>query len=310
MSDLEQIDDFLNLTGVGDWSRERLPQDASSRHYLRLRDGSSTLIVMVSEHDASVEAFVKMSELLVRNGLSAPRVLAQNGGLLLLEDLGNMHAADHIELFPQDEEKIYVETVQAIARIQTISPTWDLPLLDAKNARTLAELFTEWCAPGLDQGALEFLEETWRALEPYPRVLSLRDLHAENIIWRPEKAGLDRIGLLDFQDSVLTHPLYDLVSLLRDARRDVKLSTIRAAKSEFLNTSHTNPDDFEKAFATISVQRALRILGIFKRLEIRDGKTKYRPFVPRIVAYLKEDLKNPHLSELAQYLEPEIKQYD
>lgn len=310
MSDKTSIDSFLAGAGVANWSQTRLPQDASARYYLRLTHKNQSAILMVAEMDTQFEAFIKIAELLSENSLSAPKILARGEGLLLLEDLGPLNAAEHLRHHPRDEAAIYMRTLEAIDQIQAISHPPKLPVIDAKTARNLAELFREWWSPTLSHAAFDALENAWRALEPCPRVISLRDLHAENIIWRPEKTGLEQVGLLDFQDAVLTHPLYDLVSLLRDARRDVQASTSAAAKRAFLATHSMSDREFERAFATISAQRALRILGIFRRLELRDGRTKYRAFVPRVVSYLRQDLEHPDLHELAELIIPEIKQYD
>lgn len=265
---------------------------------------------MVAEPDAQFQAFIDIADLLSSNGLSAPKIIARAPGLLLLEDLGKANAAEHLREHPDDEARIYLRVVEAISKIQAITPIKAIGTLDAKAARNLAELFLEWCAPSLAPTALEKLQGAWSGLEPYNPVLSLRDLHAENIIWRPEQSGIAQIGLLDFQDAVLTHPIYDLVSLLRDARRDVQPHTVHAAKEVFLSNSTMSANDFERAFATLSVQRSLRILGIFRRLDVRDRRTKYRAFEPRIVSYLREDLRHPYLAEFKEILEPEIGQYD
>ncbi len=307
MSNLDPLEEFLASAGVSDWRRTRLPQDASTRYYLRLSSADQSAILMVTEPDAQFQAFIDIADLLLNNGLSAPKIKAQAAGLLLLEDLGEANAAEHLRQHPDDEAKIYLRVVEAISKFQTIKPAKAIGTLDAKAARNLAELFQEWCAPSLTPVALEKMEDAWRGLEPYDPVLSLRDLHAENIIWRPEQSGIAQIGLLDFQDAVVTHPIYDVVSLLRDARRDVQPQTVHAAKEAFLSNSTMSVDDFERAFATISVQRSLRILGIFRRLDVRDGRTKYRAFEPRIVSYLKEDLQHPYLAELKEILEPEIR---
>lgn len=265
---------------------------------------------MLSEADAQFEDFIRIDHALREIGLAAPTILAKGDGLLLLEDLGPENAARFLETSPDEEVKIYGETARALIKLQAVLPIEGLPRLDAVAARDLCLLFREWCAPDLDPHAFTLLERAWSDLPPMREVTSLRDLHAENIVWRPQLAGTDRIGLLDFQDAVITHPLYDIVSLLRDARRDVGQEAVHAVTEIFLVETGMSKAQFDQAFAVISAQRALRILGIFARLEKRDGKTKYRAFVPRMVHYLRQDLEHKSLSDLAALIEPELVQYD
>jgi aminoglycoside/choline kinase family phosphotransferase len=168
----------------------------------------------------------------------------------------------------------------------------------------LARLVFDWYAPGTASADAEDmtarLRDTLARTAPEPTVLSLRDFHAENLLWLPDRTGPARVGLLDFQDAVVAHPAYDLVSLLNDARRDVSEETRAATVRHFLDlTGHAEPP-FAAASAALSVQRNLRILGVFARLARRDGKTGYLRFLPRVWRLLLRDLDHPALTDVRE----------
>jgi N-acetylmuramate 1-kinase len=132
------------------------------------------------------------------------------------------------------------------------------------------------------------------------RVLILRDFHAENLLWLPERVGLARVGLLDFQLGQLGQPGYDLVSLLQDARRDVSGETETAMIRRFAEARGAGPDDFAAEYAVLGAQRALRILGVFVRLALVAGKTGYLRLIPRVWGQLQRNLAHPALADLQQ----------
>jgi aminoglycoside/choline kinase family phosphotransferase len=137
-------------------------------------------------------------------------------------------------------------------------------------------------------------------------VLVLRDYHAENLIWLPEREGIARVGLLDFQDAVLGHPEYDLVSMLQDARRDVPDNIVRETCQHYLARSGADPESFETAYHLLGLQRNLRILGVFARLCIQAGKPHYVDLIPRVYAHVLHNLKHPKLHHLAKAFLPAL----
>jgi aminoglycoside/choline kinase family phosphotransferase len=131
-----------------------------------------------------------------------------------------------------------------------------------------------------------------------PRVLILRDFHAENLLWLPGREGLARVGLLDFQLGQLGQPGYDLVSLLQDARRDVAPVTEAAMMARFAAATGAVPERFAAHCAVLGVQRALRILGVFARLGLKAGKPGYLRLLPRVWGQLQRNLRHPALADL------------
>ena len=130
----------------------------------------------------------------------------------------------------------------------------------------------------------------------------LRDYHAENLIWLPGRAGHARVGMLDYQDVLIGHPAYDVVSLLEDARRDTGESLRAAMRARYLAASGADPDAFGEAASLLAAQRNLKIVGLFTRLARRDGKPRYLAHLPRVWAHLRRDLAHPSVAPLAAWV--------
>jgi aminoglycoside/choline kinase family phosphotransferase len=134
-----------------------------------------------------------------------------------------------------------------------------------------------------------------------------RDYHAENLLWLPDRDGVARVGLIDFQDCVLAHPSWDLHSLLQDARRDVS-PTLEAAALDhyFALRPGVDREAFMTDYAALAALNEARILGIFSRLVVRDGKPKYAAFMPRMWRHLARNLAHPELSAVQAWIEAYI----
>ena len=132
------------------------------------------------------------------------------------------------------------------------------------------------------------------------QTLSLRDFHAENMIWLPDRAGLHKVGLLDFQDAMIGPRGYDLASLLMDARRDVSPEVIEIILAEYANRTQQSRETVGRIYAILGAQRNLRILGIFVRLAMNMGRTRYLDFLPRVWGYVETSLSHPALDDLAK----------
>jgi hypothetical protein len=134
----------------------------------------------------------------------------------------------------------------------------------------------------------------------------LRDYHAENVMLVDGLQGVERFGLLDFQDAVAGHPAYDLASVLEDARRDVSEDIERAMINRYVAaTGHGGA--FERAYWALAAQRNTRILGVFTRLWKRDNKPGYRRFQPRMWGLLERDLAQPHLKPVSDWFDANVR---
>ena len=305
---------FIENAGWAAAQVSALAGDASNRRYLRLKaDDGTTAVVMDAPPDRGedVRPFVDIAGFLTETGLSAPRIIAQDvqHGFLLIEDLGDALFAKEMKRDPNLITPLYEAATDVLTHLHSVEP----PALPAYNSTVtvpLAALAFEWYQFGavgqVDTAAkTEFSAAFDAVIQQYDRDLSVliqRDYHAENLIWLPERTGVARVGLLDFQDAMIGHPAYDLVSVLQDARRDVDNETENSMRARFVEQNSLNRDEFQQAYAVFGAQRNLRILGVFARLCLRDQKPHYVDLIPRAWNHVQTNLRHPALHEVARIL--------
>ncbi|MDF1727438.1 MAG: phosphotransferase [Sulfitobacter sp.] len=303
---------FLQRTAWAGASRQLVAGDASNRRYDRLtRPDGSTAILMDAppEKGEDVRPFVKLAHHLRKAGLSAPEVMEKdtNAGFLIIEDLGDDLFATLMARDPNLELPLYEAATDALIHLHS-APLPDLPPCDADWMERMNLLIFDWYSPETSAENRAAFHATFRPLAESvaagPQVVILRDYHAQNLLWLPDRKGVARVGQLDFQDALLGHPAYDLVSILQDARRDVPEPIERAMIDQYLNATGSDRATFLRAYAILGAQRNLCILGIFARLCLRDGKGHYLPLIPRVWEYVQRDLSHPALQDLAALLRP------
>ncbi|MBA4802753.1 MAG: phosphotransferase [Euryhalocaulis sp.] len=266
-------------------------------------------------------AYAGLADYLEKQGLSAPHIHAADltRGLMLLEDLGDKLFARQMAQ-GADERELYHAAADALAMVHDRKPpdaveyqgeTWPLLTYDDIAAIAEADLLFDWYLPWqgakLDAEARRGWEAAWRevlAEAPGGSVLTLRDYHAENLLWLDDRQGAARVGLLDFQDALIGHPAYDLVSLAEDARRDVSPAMQADIMDRYCSAAGiADRKSFESAYAIWGAQRNAKILGIFVRLTQRDGKPRYLDFLPRVEAYFRRDMAHEALTPVRQWME-------
>ena len=303
---------FIADAGWGDAQRDLLAGDASNRRYDRLtRPDGTTAVFMDAAPDRGedVRPFVAIATGLSARGLSAPHIMAQDteNGFLLIEDLGNALFARLLADDPAMTAMLYTAATDMLIALHRAAP-FDLPLCDSDWLVSATGLLFDWYATDASAGngfnaLFQPLAET---LDTIPRVVILRDFHAENLLWLPDRAGVARVGVLDFQDALLGHPAYDLVSILQDARRDVAPEIEAEMIAHYIRHTGANPEAFLRAYSLLGLQRNLRILGIFARLCLRDGKAQYVDLIPRVWGYVQRNLAHPDLAAIAAVLDPAL----
>ena len=274
-----------------------------------------------------IEAFAAVAAHLKSLGLSAPEIPALDApnGLAVLEDFGDALFARVIE-DGADETPLYLTAIEALAALheagsppQTLhGPGGDWPLLtyDETALQGGADLFVEWL-PRLDDrvafdaAAVTAWREAWAPLVASgaggASVMAHRDYHAENLIWLPERQGPARVGMIDFQDAVRAHPSWDLHSLLQDARRDVSPALeAEALDRYFALRPQVDRAAFMADYAGLAALNEARIIGIFARLIARDGKPRYRQFLPRMWRHLNANLEQPALAPVARWFDRHV----
>lgn len=351
---LQALSRFIASTPYADAAAEYLQGDASTRSYARLAlpDRSAILMNAPRQPDGppirggkpysalvhlaeDVTPFVAVGHELRRRGLAAPAIYAfdLDQGFLLIEDLGDKVFGTEIARGTPMAElcALAVDVLLAIAgeptppllEIAGHAP-YQLPGYDADALLTEALLLTDWFWPALHgKPTPEEVRKAYVALwQPLleqaagaDNTLILRDYHSPNLMWLPERQGLQRVGILDFQDALLGPAAYDLVSLLQDARLDVPEALearllARYCTARSASDPHFSSDQFSVLYATLGAQRNSKILGIFARLAKRDGKRGYLAHIPRVARYLERNLVHPALEGLRAWYARELPPLD
>ena len=307
----EVVEPFLKQAGWAAAAIEPLPGDASFRRYFRLRRGEQTAMLMHAPPPNEDPApFLRAARWLDDAGFRSPRVLHEQPaqGLILLEDFGDVRMRDYLDDWPDDELEIYAAAVDTLKALHKVPPGPFTGYSLAEYQRE-AKLFVDWYCPAQNlyvDG--KGWAEAWEAVlmpvlgRQRPGVTVLRDYHAENIMLL---GALHKQGLLDFQDALVGHPAYDVVSLLQDARRDVSPELEAEMLAHYLK-GHADAENFRADYARLGAQRNAKIVGIFVRLWKRDGKPRYLELIPRVWALLERDLAHPALAPVAAWFDANI----
>lgn len=306
--------DFLATTDWHAAEARSLAGDASNRRYLRLhRPDGARAVLMDAPPDKGEDTrpFTRIARYLTGLGLSAPAILAEDatGGFLILEDLGDALFARVLERRPDEEMRLYIAATDVLVALHHHAPPADLPPYAPQLMADMAALSFDWYlkgATGEDSAARAAFHTTMHDLlqlhAPEQDVLIQRDYHAENLLWLPERSGVARVGLLDFQDARAGHPAYDLVSLLQDARRDVPAGVEMQMIDRYIAATGADDHGFRTAYTVLGVQRNLRILGVFARLSLEYGKPHYVDLIPRVWAHMISGLEHPALAPVADMI--------
>ena len=295
------VDQFLSATVWADWTRQPIAGDASARRYARLCYGDTSVILMDADpaNGEDTRPFADIASVLTKEGLCPPAILAHDSvaGLMVISDLGADDFAAWLRHKPDEARVLYRAAVDVLVSLHKRPTPLTLTELTSAVAGEMIAILNPYYT---DQSIADLVIEmtnVMAALAPEPDTLALRDFHAENLIWRPEHVGTDRVGLLDFQDAVLAPAGYDLASLIRDVRRDVSPQLAEDVTSYFEDHAKPGPD-FRAQLACLGAQRNLRILAVFARLAKVHGKRRYLDLMPRVWNNLMLDLQHPSLINL------------
>jgi N-acetylmuramate 1-kinase len=303
---------FIEHAGWSGATIAPLPGDASFRRYFRLhRDGETAMLMHAPPPEEDPRPFLFVARWLDQHGMRAPRIMAERAeeGWVLTEDFGDRRMREWLDDYPEQERAVYGGAVDALVELHR-KPPGDFEPYDMAVYQRETGLFTEWFCPaaGLSVDEAGF-SAAWQAvLEPLlarqrPGVTVLRDYHAENIMLPPD----DTQGLIDFQDALVGHRAYDLVSLLQDARREVSVELERAMLDRYRQAAGADAE-FEADYARLGAQRNAKIVGIFTRLASRDGKPRYLELIPRVWNAMERDLRHPALAPVARWFDSNIPQ--
>lgn len=331
---------FVDGAGYGDAQRCHFQGDASTRTYetIRLQGRPDRLLMnapkrllgplmaggrryaQIAHIAEDVRPFVAIGDFLKGQGFHTPEIIARDmdAGFLLLEDLGRQTMLDASGKPVPARWEAAIDCLVALHRIDIPASIplpgeapYDIPAFDREAMLVEVALFLQWYYPQVHhKGPSAEIEEAFQAcwneiidrLEAAEKSLVLRDFHSPNILWQGACAGIERIGLIDFQDAMIGPAAYDVASLVQDARVSVEPQLHDQLVARYENARAAEPGfdplAFRQALAMMEAQRATKILGIFERLDKRDGKPAYLKHLPRIETYLRRALDHPVLYPL------------
>ncbi len=326
-------DDFLQKNKCGTAARVALAGDASGRKYERLvasdaeaDAGAADLLFMdwagvkgdrknyakQVKLGQSVNDFIKVADFLNAHGLSAPQCFAADAadGFMLVEDFGTLSMT---RMIAEDDTRLdifYHEAVAALAVLARLTPP-DVPKYNAAIWQAELNVFLDFYLPFAGQAADEKARADWDGLwqelfalaetADWPEALVLRDYHTPNLHFLPARQGVRRVGMIDVQDALCGSPIYDLASLLQDARCDVPPKRAENLLRFYLARTGFDAQAVATALAFFGAQRNLRIAGVFARLA-QSGRKNYVQHLPRVLAYVAQNCQHPALGDLRDWL--------
>ena len=311
---INQINDFLKSNKIETKNLIPIKNDASFRKYFRV----DKKILMDADPNLGedVSSFININHLLTDFRLNVPEIYSidKENGFLLIEDLGENIFSKILN--SENEEQLYKQAIEVLAEIykKNLEEFSNFSFLEKYSIEKLqdeSQLFIEWYLKKyLDiditdtdiQDFKEIISTIFNALNTNFEKLVLRDYHVDNLILQNSKSGLKKVGILDFQDAVIGSSSYDLISIVEDVRRPISNDLKNKLIKYFIDLTGYEVNQLEKELAFYSVQRNLKILGIFSRLNLRDNKPRYMLYNDNAWKYIESNLDNPTMINLKIWL--------
>jgi len=280
---------------------EPLLVEASNRRFFRIHTRASgqaatTLVVMYSPPEKeNNEQFIRLAEVFAANGIGVPQIIAKatEPGFFLLSDLGRQHFADAYA--GADRNLALAEGIDTLIRIQAI-PSTAVPRYEPQRFRDELQIFRDWFVEGWLAEAFpshdleEPFEELVTITQNQLQCVVHRDFHCRNLLFERANDPGRRVGVVDFQDALMGPVSYDLASLLRDCYYRFPEAEIARWRDYYLQRSplSISADRFAADLDLTAVQRQLKAVGIFARLQLRDGKSTHLPHIAPVLAQLQD----------------------
>jgi tRNA threonylcarbamoyl adenosine modification protein YjeE len=281
----------------------------------------------IAHRASGIRAFVAIDLALRHRGVRAPEILGIDleAGLLLTEDLGSQAIvdADGAPLMQRYEAAIDLLVLMHGQTWPDEAPlpdgsSYKLPPYDRDALLVEVSLFPDWFAgyggepafpPDRRDAFLAAWSDVLDRVDPTSATWVMRDFHSPNILWQANAEGTDRVGVIDFQDALIGHPAYDVASLAQDARVPLTEEqesdlTARYIAGRTARDTAFDLSAFETALAVMGLQRATKVLGIFTRLALAEGKPGYQRHRTRLKDVIRRNLAHPVLSDMRLWYEP------
>ena len=315
--DKEDFSAFMQGTEWEGADVEAQSADAGLRRYFKLyKDGRNALLMDMSRagYEAGLQSYLDVAGFLKKAGIRVPHIYAYDldCGLAIIENLGEKSFGDAVKA-GEDKAELYQRATEILVNIRKNAPSNDLNLKPYKETLIRDRLiqFVDFYMPAVtgmeitDNLRQEF-QNVWAKIEKNlpkcPLGFCHADYHLENLIWCPE--AQEGYGLIDFQDAFWGFCGYDLLNLLEDARQTVPADIKAAMKDLYCQDMGVlERGIFEDWYSVLSAHFHCRVIGLFVKLHVERGMDQYLPHIPRLQAYIAENLKNPALSPLKEFIE-------
>jgi len=295
-----------------------LASDMSLRQYYRLKDPRRVLMDAPSPENP--KQFIQVAEYLQGCGLRAPSILGHclENGFVLLEDFGDHTFTAILKQSPERERELYQTSIAVLKHLHknAVEQPGFIPPYTTHKLLAETEVFIDWywkvvkgCDPGtsLKQDFLNRWEKAFEAVPVMPQTLVLRDYHVDNLMIVDDQKGIQGCGLLDFQDALWGPCVYDVFSLLEDARRDITPSVAKEMWDYFLEdvpvVEHKN---YRTTASILGAGRHTKVIGVFTRYAVRQGKKDYLCHLPRLWKYLEVSFRAPELEEVKAWFDDHL----
>ncbi|NBT85084.1 MAG: aminoglycoside phosphotransferase [Alphaproteobacteria bacterium] len=300
-------DQFLQTHSLEPTQLVFLASDMSLRQYYRLN--APKRVLMDAPAPENPQQFIQVAKYLQHCGLRAPSILEHclENGFVLLEDFGDHTFTAILKQSPAREKELYQTSITVLRHLHqhAIERPNFIPLYSIEKLLIETEVFIDWYWKAVTgeepkSDIKEEFQNSWKkAFEncpATPQSLVLRDFHVDNLMIVDEQDGIKGCGLLDFQDALWGSVVYDVVSLLEDARRDITPAIVEQMWKYFLAELPLSEHQSYKTAATIlGAARHTKIIGVFTRYAMRQGKKDYLCHLPRLWKYLEKSLAIPQL---------------
>ncbi|MDG2187302.1 MAG: tRNA (adenosine(37)-N6)-threonylcarbamoyltransferase complex ATPase subunit type 1 TsaE [Hyphomicrobiales bacterium] len=340
IKNINSLDNFLKKTNLKINKLEDIYGDASKRKYCRLHLEDKTLILMDSSQEkkkinptklsTSISDYIHICKYLEKINIRVPELFYTDikREYLIEEDFGDLKYSHIIskenfkELYqPAIDTLLHISEIHHPNNLEVNGKTYDIPEYDKKIYLNEVEIFIKFywpfikgtiCTSAIEKEFMDIWNELLIKISS-DKSLVLRDFHSPNLMLLKDEENHKKCGVIDFQDALLGHPIYDLVSLCQDARitisEEEETFLIETYKSKFnFNNYQFDRSNFIDHYCILGTQRSMKILGIFARLSILDSRNDYLVHMPRVINYIKRNMQNSNLSDLSKWLDLNFKE--
>ena len=312
----ELLREFIKNNSISENDMQLIETDASFRKYYRINKNNVLIMDAPNERGESVKSFQIIDKILSEMGISVPAIhcIDEKNGFILLEDLGDQVFSRILN--SDNEYELYKNAIAVLAHIylESIKKKFDSNNIHYYSIDTLIEetsLFYEWflkkhCKISLaNEEKIEYqeiLKKIFNEINFTSSALVLRDYHVDNLILLKNRKGINQVGVIDFQDALIGSNAYDLVSLIEDVRRPIKTTLKEKLIEEYIDLTGYDLRRLLQEMRYFSIQRNLKIIGIFSRLKYRDGKPQYMELINNAWNFIYSHLEDPSFIELKTWI--------